>query len=94
MNSFRLRKARSKQAFDRDLPSALWEVVEAPKLYLSRYDEAPDSSHNQLCWLFIANQCSSISQKALRDLAGQRFRTRREALQALEVVMLLEEDDK
>ena len=93
MNSFRLRKTSSRRVFGRELPSALWEVVDVPNLYLSRHLSS-GSNYKQLHWSFIANQYALTSNTALQGIIDQQFTTRREALQALEVVMLLEEDDK
>jgi len=92
MNPLRLRKTRSRRVFDRDLPSALWEVVDVPNLYLSRHNESSGSNYKQLHWSFIADQYALTSNTALQGIIDQQFATRKEALQALEAALMLEED--
>ena len=68
--------------------SAAWEVLDFPGLALSK--EPPPVGEGDACWVFWIHGDGSRSECSVagdlqRRLRGQRFATRREALQALEM---------
>jgi len=93
--AFHLRKVipkRLMEILDLDPPSAEWEVDGMPGLYLHKDSSSPQK---QPTWVFFiadnTNEQLPFSYSTERALLSQRFSTRREALQALEAMMTLEE---
>ena len=83
-------KARSGNFFKTS--SATWEVEEVQDIWLYK---APEDTSEDSVWKIIpARSSRDKHSSAIQDLFKQRFPTRKEALQALGVMMMLEGDDK
>jgi len=83
-------KARSGNFFKAS--SATWEVEEVQDIWLYK---APEDTSEDSVWKIIpARSSRNKHSSAIQDLFKQRFPTRKEALQALGVMMMLEGDDK
>jgi len=83
-------KARSGNFFKAS--SATWEVEEIQDIWLYK---APEDTSEDSVWKIIpAKSSRNKHSSAIQDLFKQRFPTRREALQALEVVMMMLEDQE
>ena len=107
MSDFHLRKSwPPKQEIDDDGSilqrwSATWEVVEYPGLFLGK-SKSSDAKH--AAWSFWCRGGYSSDEQVLAEikqalalfphLEGQAFATRREALQALEMVLITTGDSE
>jgi len=91
-----LRKVLAKDQTSDYYQSALWEVEELPGLRIRQmWDHSIKNNKAWIVYNRLALQMrGELSEQVLhiaRTLQDQRFSTRREALQALEVIMMLEE---
>lgn len=83
MALFRLSKTTVKGKW----PSAIWEIVDYPTLVVYQ-----NYRQWHLSLLGITEDAVPEAQRAMQKLEKQVFATRREALQALEVALLMEKD--
>ena len=95
-----LRKVLAKDQTSDYYQSALWEVEELPGLRIRQMWDHSRSKSKKV-WVVNAQMAlqmrGELSEQVLhiaRALQDQRFRTRRETLQALEVLLALEEESR